>query len=107
MHVLLDLTPAKRLINIGPRGNRDLLAAKRKRDRLDDGGAGVDTQQDIAGHGRDCAFAAWAAEFIRPLARAIKPPMCRRRTRADPTRRRQTAVVPRLWPGSAHAKRRP
>src|ERR1700722_16984647 len=107
MHVLLDLTPAKRLIDIGSRGDRDLFPGKRKRDPLDDGGAGVDPYEVVASHGRDWAVAGRAAELMPPPARAIKPPMCWRRIRADPTRRRQTAVVPRLWPGSAHAKQRP
>jgi hypothetical protein len=42
MHVLLDLTAAKRMIDIGTGGDRDLFPGKRKRDRLDDRGAGVD-----------------------------------------------------------------
>ena len=107
MHVLLDLTPAKRLIDIRPRGDRDLLSGKRKRDRLDDGGAGVDPYEDVASHRQDSAFAARAAELMWPPTHAIKPPMCRCRKRADPTRRRQSAAAPRLGPGSAHAKRRP
>src|SRR6202035_4500544 len=107
MHILLYLTPAKRLIDIGSRGNRDLLAPKRKRDRLDDGGPGVDAEEDIASHGPRFPLATRAAELMPPPARAIKPPMCRRRTRADPTRRRKIAPVRRPWPGSAHAKQRP
>ena len=66
MHVLLDLTPAKRLIDIGPGGDRDLFSGKRKRDRLDDGGAGVDPYEDVASHRQDSAFAARAAELMRP-----------------------------------------
>ena len=75
MHVLLDLTPAKRLIDIGSRGDGDLFPGKRKRDRLDDGGAGVDPYEDVTSHRRDVAFAARAAEVMPPPTHAIKPPM--------------------------------
>src|ERR1700749_987278 len=71
MHVLLDLTPAERLVDIGSGRDRDLFSAKRKRHRLDDRGPSVDPQQDIAAHWPDFAVAGAESGIMRP---ALKGP---------------------------------
>src|SRR6185437_4179236 len=105
-HVLLDLAAAEGLVDIGARGDGELLAGKRKCNRLDDGRAGVDSDENIASHGRAILLRT-KARFMPLRARATKPPTWPRRTRAGPRAGRQTAPARRPWPGSARATRRP
>jgi len=93
---------AKRLVDIGASRNRDLFARERKGHRLDHGGASIDSEQDIASHGRGFAVAARAkGKIMRLRAHARLPRPCSRRTRADPMRRLRTACYRPLSQESA------
>src|SRR6185312_15919021 len=105
-HVLLDLAAPEGLVDIGARGDGELFAGERKRNRLDDGGAGVDSDEDIASHWRAILLRT-KARFMPLRARATKPPTWLRRTRAGPPAGRQTAHARQPLPGSARATRRP